>query len=346
MSARPPPAVTGTGGAVVRLIHAMTSGRATLSSAPWKAKVKQRSKEAWFNSGTAAFERVFPGARAKAFPELENPYVCPLCRGPFPRSGLTDGTLTFEDAPPKSYGGKPVALTCKPCNNSFGSAVDSSLARFDSQSASPCTIAIDGVQVNAYQEVRPGGRHFSIPENQNHPAATARFNEVLDTKDPATWTSLALTLKWDEAKRRRADVAWLKSAYMVAFATWGYMYAFAPGLRIVLRQLERYDEAIIPHFKLRNVAAARKSRELLYVRRPRELEGVAVWIGQHIVLLPPDGRDMTFYERVAPILGRAQNITLQGDQYYWPTEPKHTLDVQAYDSPLLLPTRADVHILT
>ena len=41
-----------------------------------------------------------------------------------------------------------------------------------------------------------------------------------------------------------------------------------------------------------------------------------------------------------------ENIGLQGDQYYWPTEPKHTLDVQAYDSPLLLPTRADVHILT
>ena len=138
---------------------------------------------------------------------------------------------------------------------------------------SPCTLAIGGVQVNAYQEIRQGGRHFSIPENQNKPAATSRFNEVLNTKDPAAWANLPLTLKWDEAKRRRADVAWLKSAYMVAFATLGYMYAFAPGLRIVLRQLERYDEAIIPHFKLRNVAASRKSRELLYVRRPRELEG-------------------------------------------------------------------------
>ncbi|MEQ1758515.1 MAG: hypothetical protein ABL986_09370 [Vicinamibacterales bacterium] len=211
---------------------------------------------------------------------------------------------------------------------------------------SHCTIAIRGVQVNAYQEIRQGGRHFSIPENQNNPATTVRFNEVFDTKDPVARANLPLTLKWDEAKRRRADVSWLKSAYMVAFAAWGYMYAFAPGLRIVLRQLERYDEAIIPHFKLRNVAASRKSRELLYVRRPRELEGVAVWMGQHIVLLPPDGRDMTFYDRIAPILNRAENIGLQGDQYYWPTEPKHTLDVQPYDSPLLLPARADVHILT
>ena len=58
---------------------------------------------------------------------------------------------------------------------------------------------------------------------------------------------LPLTLKWDQVKRRRADVAWLKSAYMVAFATWGYMYGFAPGLKIVQRQLEQCDEAIIPH---------------------------------------------------------------------------------------------------
>jgi hypothetical protein len=72
--------------------------------------------------------------------------------------GLADGTLTFEDAPPGSYGGKPVALTCKPCNNSFGSSVDASLARYDSQFVSPSTIAIGGVEVSAYQEIRKGGR--------------------------------------------------------------------------------------------------------------------------------------------------------------------------------------------
>jgi hypothetical protein len=307
---------------------------------------KLRYKEAWFDAGTAAFERVFPGARARAFPELENPYICPLCRKPFAREALTDRTLTFEDAPPKSYGGKPVALTCKPCNNAYGSSVDASLARYDSQFVSPCTIALGGVQVNAYQEIHTRGRHFSIPQKQNDPRAIERFNAVLDTRDPSAWANLPLTLKWDQVKRRRADVAWLKSAYMVAFATWGYMYVFAPGLKIVQHQLDRYDKEIIPHFKLTKVAASRQSRGLFYVRRPRELEGVAVWMGQHIVLLPPDGRDTTFYDRIGPLIDRTENVSLQGDAYYWPTGPKHTLDVQAFDSPLVLPTRGDVHILT
>lgn len=311
-----------------------------------KAETRLRTKEAWFDLGTAAFERVFPGALARAFPDLQNPYVCPLCRRPFAREELASGTLTFEDAPPRSYGGKPVALTCKPCNNSDGSSVDASLARYDSQLVSPCTIAIGGVQVNAYQEIRKGDRQFSIPQNQNDPKVVGLFNAILNTKDPGAWANLPLTLRWDQVKRRRADVAWLKSAYMVAFATWGYVYAFAPALKIVHRQLDRFDEEIIPHFKLKNVEASRASRGLFYVRRPGELEGVAVWMGQHIVLLPPDGRDTTFYDRIAPLIGRAENISLQGDAYYWPTEPNHTLDVQAFDSPLVLPTPADVHMLT
>jgi hypothetical protein len=112
------------------------------------------------------------------------------------------------------------------------------------------------------------------------------------------------------------------------------------------RLLAQSDEAIIAHFKLTNVAASRKSPGLFYVRGARELEGVASWIGRHIVLLSPDGRDMTFYERTTPLIGRADNIGLQGDAYCWPTEPKHTLVVQAFDSPLLLPTGGDVHMLT
>jgi hypothetical protein len=55
-----------------------------------KADGRLRAKEAWFGAGTAAFERVFPGARARVYPELESPYICPLCGKPFPRAALAD----------------------------------------------------------------------------------------------------------------------------------------------------------------------------------------------------------------------------------------------------------------
>src|SRR5688572_7101324 len=94
-----------------------------------KADGRLRAKEAWFDAGTAAFERVLPVARARVFPDLETPYICPLCSSPFTRAAIADHVLTFEDAPPKSYGGKPVALTCKPCNGGHGGTVDTSLAQ-------------------------------------------------------------------------------------------------------------------------------------------------------------------------------------------------------------------------
>ena len=51
---------------------------------------------------------------------------------------------------------------------------------------------------------------------------------------------------------------------------------------------------------------------VVVVRRPREREGVAVGMGQHIVRLPPDGRDTNLYDRVAPLIDRAENLSLQG----------------------------------
>jgi hypothetical protein len=152
-----------------------------LSKKRSKAAERQRIKERWFDVGTAAFERVFPGARAKRFPEIENPYICPLCEHPFGRAAVADGTLTFEDAPPKSYGGKPVALSCKGCNNSLGSSLDAPLSAFDSNGMSPCRLGINGVEVVAFQEIRPDGR-FSQYRKTRTTRVTTRSSSRASTR--------------------------------------------------------------------------------------------------------------------------------------------------------------------
>jgi hypothetical protein len=310
-----------------------------------KAAKRQRIKERWFDEGTAAFERVFPGARAKRFPEIDNPYICPLCEQPFARAAIADGALTFEDAPPKSYGGKPVALSCKSCNNALGSSLDASLSTFDSNEMSPCRLGINGVQVVAYQELRPDGRFFAVPESQNNPGHHERFFKGLE--QAAEQPPGQLTYRVDVLKRRRADLAWLKAAYMVAFATWGYSYAFSPALRVVREQLRcSGEEIIIRQFKLENRVSPRSTRFIIYIRQPRELEGVAVGMGRQIVLLPADARDMTIYERLAGALNVSSNISLTGDTYYWPTSPTHSIDVVAFNSPLVLPTPGEVRMLS
>lgn len=51
-------------------------------------------------------------------------YICPLCLARH-SSIYTDGnSLTLEDAPPKSLGGKPRTLTCQSCNNTLRGEID------------------------------------------------------------------------------------------------------------------------------------------------------------------------------------------------------------------------------
>lgn len=311
-----------------------------------KAQARRQLKERWFDAGTVAYERVFPGERARDFPDIDNPYVCPLCRKPFPKAAIADNTLTFEDAPPVSYGGKRVALTCKPCNNSLGSSLDSPLSTLDSNVLSPCWLSVGGVEVIAYQDIGARGRNFQIPANQNDPTAVAQFNQNLEIVPGAEPAELQLTIKWDEVKRRRADLAWLKAAYILTFAQWGYNYVFLPALQVVREQLLSPDEAIVPKFKLLNREMPNSSRFMIVLRQPRELVGcLAVGMGQHVVLLPVNGRDMDAFKRIEAVITGNERITLVGDQYRWPTEPSHSLDIVAFDSRLILPTPGQVRLL-
>jgi hypothetical protein len=115
---------------------------------------------------------------------------------------------------------------------------------------------------------------------------------------------------------------------------------------VVREQLRRPNEEIISRFKLENRASPRTTRFIIYIRNPRELEGVAVGMGQHVVLLPSDARDMTIYERLANAVKTSANISLTGDTYYWPTSPTHSIDVVAFNSPLVLPTPGEVRMLS
>lgn len=69
-------------------------------------------------------------------------------------------------------------------------------------------------------------------------------------------------------------------------------------------------------------------------------------MGQHIVLLPADARDMTIYDRLSRSLNANSNVSLTGDTYYWPTSPTHSIDVAAFDSVLVLPTPGEVRLLS
>jgi hypothetical protein len=65
--------------------------------------------------------------------------------------------------------------------------------------------------------------------------------------------------------RLPSNAAWLKAAYTVTFARWGYSYAFSPALRVVREQLRRPDKDIISQFKLENRQSPRDARFIIYL---------------------------------------------------------------------------------
>jgi hypothetical protein len=69
--------------------------------------------QSWFERGAESLGAIAPNYRGRG-------YACPICL----RISPSDATLTVEDVPPKSVGGRPLILTCKSCNDAAGATLD------------------------------------------------------------------------------------------------------------------------------------------------------------------------------------------------------------------------------
>jgi hypothetical protein len=119
----------------------------------------------------------------------------------------------------------------------------------------------------------------------------------------------------------RANVAWLRHAYLALFAVAGYRYIFQLGLGIVRKQIWEPDAKHIPSFLA--IVPGEPSwleRRIIRVREPELLQSWAVQIGRYIVFLPMPG-DISFYARLAEDTQTVNQRSFKGDVFEWPTEP-------------------------
>lgn len=123
----------------------------------------------------------------------------------------------------------------------------------------------------------------------------------------------------------RANISWLRSGYLAAFALFGYKVVFDPAIQIVRTQiLKNETRHIVSH--LTNIPPELQARAtgpfLASIESPPLERGLCVAFGRHGVLLPGPG-DMMFYDRIAAdielLAGEPGNTTLRF--IGWPTEP-------------------------
>ncbi len=206
-------------------------------------------------------------------PDFSDGYICPLCFDVFFEKDIEtteNNFLTLEDIPPKSLGGKPLALTCKFCNSKSGHELDAHLLnrlleldsrQFSPNSKSETTFELNGNTVNGVFEVNSEGTvKFNLQTNLSNPLEADKF--IRDLIPPRTiynpifhpdklfdegFKTPTFNLKPKRtAQERRAEVALLRIAYLLAYATFGNGFYINSGLYKVREQILNPDKEILP----------------------------------------------------------------------------------------------------
>jgi hypothetical protein len=298
------------------------------------SKNNKNRKDLLFNIFSQNLEWVKENPSIKFKPDFTNGYICPLCFDVFFKKDLestSENFLTLEDIPPKSLGGNPKALTCQKCNNGSGIELDvhllNHLLEIDSNSFLPnsktaATYEINGHKMNGVFEFDQNGkaiinfepRHTNPKDAENFmfnlfPPKTIysplfHFNRGLDneTKSPNFSIKPKRALKADE---RRAEIALLRIAYLIAFSTLGNGFLINSGLYKVREQILNPDKSVLS-----------KPFWLNY-DFPEEMEGV------HIITLPKELRSfLIVFSLKTKSISRRFAIILPG-----PSDP----GIKAYD---------------
>ena len=283
----------------------------------------------WFDLGAEAFAR-FSGRERLG-------YVCPLCGRLFTAESADQ--LSVEHAPPRSVGGRPVALTCRDCNSAAGSTVDRHLRSHENVLDFLARTAVRPVEglldIGGYVqrvEIRNSGDSllvFGIPKANSPRTTEGVMAEMNRLTDESAWDGYEFRLTVVERYRRRdASLGWLRAAFLVAFASLGYRYAFDWRLRPVREQLADPSIEVVRDFSFTIPDAPSSERKLLLVERPAWLSSLCVQMGRHLVFLPwPDGQ-RSIFERLSenrPDDDRL-NVKIGGRLIPWPVRPTHQLD--------------------
>jgi hypothetical protein len=232
--------------------------------------------------------------------------------------------LTLEDVPPKSVGGSPLVLTCRPCNSTAGHSYDHAVAarkrvhdvskamREKGSTSKPIKsgVELDGVPLNGQLEVVDGQLQITLHGKYNDPRKLLTQQQHIQSGKSS---SIRLTphLRWNE---RQLRVSSLRSGYLAAFALFGYTYAFHPYLDPIRDQILNPDTDIVPKAALQNGIGD----EFTILGMDQPFSGLFVNLGSLAVILPGFPSYPDFYDRVEAAYDENRKMNVSGIEHGWP----------------------------
>jgi hypothetical protein len=300
-------------------------------------------RERWFTEGAAALFRTLAAiGQTDLLPSAGEFYVCPLCLGAYTRRAL-DGSeprLTLEDVPPKKVGGRPLVLTCRGCNNTHGSAIDAHASRREEAhdllvGRDPgrdvrAEFTVGDIALQVRLDVVSDAFRLTVVEQANNPKEVAAAVSMLEASAAGAADGPIGFRLTDRILLVRAQLSWVRAAYLVAFASFGWRYVLLlSSLNLLREQLADPDADLLPPLALLDLDASPERRELLIVREPAELRSLAVVVGRYTVFVPWLEEPQSF-EDLAGALGRLPGapprVHFSGKKVPWPTEPRYAFD--------------------
>ena len=155
--------------------------------------------------------------------------MCPICLRFFARTENLTKCVSIEHIVPDALGGRVTTLTCRRCNNTAGTQLDSHLVRRVSVEGRSKPILADvefrGTkfrgEVHLPESASDSFRIYGIPK-QSDPREINRFFSLLDE---GIWDGQELQLHLEGGYVPvRSAVALLRSAYLLMFRLFGYRY--------------------------------------------------------------------------------------------------------------------------
>lgn len=217
-------------------------------------------------------------------------YLCPLCVKLFDRNDLTvddsKNYLTFEDIPPKELGGKVRTLTCKKCNNEGGHLLDAHLVKklremdfvaLKPNSNSPIKIEVSGGEVNALLNINNEGVWvFDVKSKNSNPVSSEKLNRhIAQNKNTREGVPLSFSVS-SKSDERRAELALLRVAYLIAFTKFGSGLFLNDNLTLIRRQLSNPNEEIVPKLTRINYNFELEFYGVNFIKEPKELRCMLV----------------------------------------------------------------------
>lgn len=300
-----------------------------------KTSLREHLNLPYWRAGAEAFAKLDLG--------LPSYYVCPLCLHGFTQDQAPD--LTRDHVPPDAVGGRRLVLTCPGCNNQktshkSGRNVDSDAAElervrdfFRRKPGRPYSVRYrteGGIDVNAEAEWSADGA-LSIAglPGSNPPGALNHLNLELTCRwrEGRGWPTSQLSVRFrHRVSLQHVSVSWLRAAYLAAFAALGYRYIFRRQLDLVRKQIREPDTSLIKGFYQEVPADAAKEWAIILLSSPRWARGIAVQMGEQLVLLPYLDDASTYYERLVRESEEGMTMTFAGKAFPWPNRAEFRLD--------------------